>query len=65
MADLDMEIIQNNKGGVKLSLAGYLYTKEHTTKYGIQWELLSVVVSTVKAKHLLIYWYSVNPLLLQ
>ena len=38
MADLDMEIIQKNKCGSRLSLAGYLYIKKRTTKYSIQWE---------------------------
>ena len=33
-----MEVIKNNKGGVKICLDGYMYTKKSTKASKIQWE---------------------------
>ena len=33
-----MELIKNNKGGVKLCFEGFMYTKKNTRATKIQWE---------------------------
>jgi len=40
-----MEIIKNNKGGLKLINEGYMYTKRYTRTKKIRWECASRVAT--------------------
>jgi hypothetical protein len=46
-----MEIIKNNRGGDKLCLDGYTYTKKNTKKNSIGWECSERILAWNRPHH--------------